>query len=61
MHVCTEICSTCIPAGVPNEAEVLNPVGAIPHSGADSGRNGGWTLLLLDTSEHAVNILCIHL
>ncbi len=38
-----------VPAGVPNEAELLNPVRTIPHSGADSGRNGGWSLLL----EHA--------
>ncbi len=35
-----------MPTGVPNEVELLNPVGAIPHSG-DSGRNGRWTLLLL--------------
>ncbi len=40
------MCCTHVPAGVPNEVELLNPMGAIPHSG-DSGRNGGWSLLLL--------------
>ncbi len=35
----------CVPAGVPNEAELLNPVGAIPHSG-DSAWTKWWVELV---------------
>ena len=60
--MCTDVC-TYVPAGIPNETELLNPVGAIPHSG-DSGRNGGCMygagyLVYMHTcmhAEHAVNI-----